>query len=101
MRIELLKVLKEKNTQTFCCVHFAPRDKEQEACHETATAKADSFVKSDFLINKTPKVVSVGCVGLWKHNGFLSRLMEQKKTKHPLALWVEPRVTKFDKVPMF
>ena len=52
--------------------------------------------------NKTPKVVSVGCVGLWKHNGVLSRLMEQSKTKHPLALSrVEPRVTKFDKVPMF
>ena len=52
--------------------------------------------------NKTPKVVSVGCVGLWKHNGVLSRLMEQNKTKHPLALSrVEPRVTKFNKVPMF
>ena len=23
--------------------------------------------------NKTPKLVSVGCVGLWKHNGVLSR----------------------------
>ena len=22
--------------------------------------------------NKTPKVVSVGCVGLWKHNGVVS-----------------------------
>ena len=55
-----------------------------------------------FGCNKTPKVVSVGCVGLWKHNGVLSRLMEQNKTKHPLALSrVEPRVTKFDKVPMF
>ena len=54
------------------------------------------------LKNKTPKVVSVGCIGLWKHNGVVSRLMEQNKTKHPLALSrVEPRVTKFDKVPMF
>ena len=35
-----------------------------------------------------------------KHCSF--RLMEQNKTKHPLALSrVEPRVTKFDKVPMF
>ena len=52
--------------------------------------------------NKTPKVVSVGCVGLWKHNGVLSRLMEQNKTKQLLALSsVDPRVTKFDKVPMF
>ena len=52
--------------------------------------------------NKTPKVVCVGCVGLWKHNGVLSRLMAQNKTKHPLALSrVEPKVTKFDKVPMF
>ena len=35
-----------------------------------------------------------------KHCSF--RLMEQNKTKHPLPLSrVEPRVTKFDKVPMF
>ena len=35
-----------------------------------------------------------------KHCSF--RLMEQNKTKHLLALSrVEPRVTKFDKVPMF
>ena len=41
------------------------------------------------------------CVDLWKHDGVLSRLMAQNKTKHPLALSrVEPRVTKFDKVPM-
>ena len=58
--------------------------------------------KTHIIQNKTAKVVSVGCVGLWKHNGVLSRLMEQNKTKHPLALSrVEPRVTKFDKVPMF
>ena len=51
------------------------------------------------MINKTPKVVSVGYVGLWKHNGVLSRLMEQNKTKHPLTLSrVEPRVTKFDRL---
>ena len=24
------------------------------------------------IFNKTPKVVSVGCVGLWKHNDVLS-----------------------------
>ena len=35
-----------------------------------------------------------------KHSSF--RLMEQNKTKHPLALSrVESRVAKFDKVPMF
>ena len=57
---------------------------------------------SEAYYNKTPKVVSVGCVGLWKHNGVLSRLMEQNKTKHLLALSrIEPRVTKFDKVRMF
>ena len=55
----------------------------------------------NIYMNKTPKVVSVGCIGLWKHNGVLSRLMEQNKTKHLLALSrVERRVTKFDKVPM-
>ena len=26
----------------------------------------------DPKVNKTPKVVSVGCVGLWKNNGVLS-----------------------------
>ena len=37
----------------------------------------------------------------YKHCSF--RLMEQNKTKNPLALIsrVEPRVTKFHKVPMF
>ena len=35
-----------------------------------------------------------------KHCSF--RLMGQNKAKHPLALSrIEPRVTKFDKVPMF
>ena len=67
--------------------------------------KSGTFLRSratNLNYNKTPKVVSVGCVGLWKNNGVLSRLMEQNRTKHPLALSrVEPRVTKFDKVPMF
>ena len=26
------------------------------------------------FLNKTPKVVSVGCIGLWKHNSVLSDL---------------------------
>ena len=29
---------------------------------------------SEAYYNKTPKVVSVGCVGLWKHHGVLSEL---------------------------
>ena len=30
-------------------------------------------LRQETITNKTPKVVSVGCVGLWKHNGVLSR----------------------------
>ena len=30
--------------------------------------------------NKTPKVVSVGCVGLWKHNGGLSEFAKIRET---------------------
>ena len=30
--------------------------------------------------NKTPKVVSVGCVGLWKHNGVLSEAGKVRET---------------------
>ena len=72
-------------------------------CRNNARDKYEcKHFRVKYECNKTPKVVSVGCVGLWKHNGVLSRLMEQNKTKHPLALSrVEPRVTKFDKVPMF
>ena len=32
------------------------------------------------IFNKTPKVVSVGCVGLWKHNGVLSEFGKIRKT---------------------
>ena len=58
----------------------------------TTTHNLLTFNISEISSNKTPKVVSVGCVGLWKHNGVLSRSIEQTKTKHPLALSrVEPR----------
>ena len=30
--------------------------------------------------NKTPKVVSVGCVGLWKHNSVLSEFKKIRET---------------------
>ena len=32
--------------------------------------------------NKTPKVVSVGCVGLWKHNGALSEFGKTGETEN-------------------
>ena len=41
------------------------------------------------LINKTPKVVSVGCVGLWKHNGVLSefgKIREIGKMCHVMSI---------------
>ena len=39
--------------------------------------------------NKTPKVVSVGCVGLWKHNGVLSefgKIRETGKICHVMSI---------------
>ena len=38
------------------------------------------FLRLYILLNKTPKVVSVGCVGLWKHNGLLSEFGKIKET---------------------
>ena len=37
-------------------------------------------VRDVFNINKTPKVVSVGCVGLWKHNSVLSEFKNIRET---------------------
>ena len=42
-----------------------------------------------FTDNKTPKVVSVGCVGLWKHNGILSefgKIRETGKMCHVMSI---------------
>ena len=39
--------------------------------------------------NKTPKVVSVGCVDLWKHNGVLSefgKIRETGKMSHVMSI---------------
>ena len=35
---------------------------------------------TEVLIDKTPKVVSVGCVGLWKHNSILSDFKNIRET---------------------
>ena len=43
----------------------------------------------DFTKNKTPKVVSVGCVGLWKHNGVLTefgQIRETEKMCHVMSI---------------
>ena len=40
-------------------------------------------------MNKTPKVVSVGCVGLWKHNSVLSefgKIRETGKMCHVMSI---------------
>ena len=40
-------------------------------------------------MNKTPKVVCVGCVGLWKHNGVLSefgKIRETGKMCHVISI---------------
>ena len=42
--------------------------------------------QSEFLLNKTPKVVSVGSVGLWKHNGVLSEFGEIRETERCVML---------------
>ena len=55
------------------------------------------YKDTSYLGNKLPQVT------FSKRNKHCSfRLMEQNKTKLPLALSrVEPGITKFDKVPMF
>ena len=37
-------------------------------------------------LNKTPKVVSVGCVGLWKNNGVLSEFGKLGKPERCVML---------------
>ena len=37
-------------------------------------------------LNKTPKVVSVGCVGLWKHSGVLSDFGKIRKPERCVVL---------------
>ena len=40
-------------------------------------------------VNKTPKVVPVGCIGLWKHNGVLSefgKIRKIRKMCHVMSL---------------
>ena len=49
---------------------------------------ANIYSNSDLCYNKTPKVVSVGCVGPWKHNGVLSefgKIRETGKTCHVMS----------------
>lgn len=53
------------------------------------------YKDTSYLGTKLPQVTFSN-----KHCSF--RLMEQNKTRHPLALSrVEPRITKFDRVSMF
>ena len=35
---------------------------------------------SCYITNKTPKVVSEGCIGLWEHNGVLSEFGKIRET---------------------
>ena len=49
----------------------------------------DKIVTEKYELNKTPKVVSVGCVGLWKHNGVLSefgKIRETGKMCHVMSI---------------
>ena len=53
----------------------------------TQVFRVDIFVS--LIFNKTPKVVSVGCVGLWKHNGVLSefgKIRETGKMSHVMSI---------------
>ena len=46
-------------------------------------------MEGKILLNKTPKVVSVGCVVLWKHNGVLSefgKIRETGKMCHVMSI---------------
>ena len=52
-------------------------------CFLLITAKLQYYpFLTIFLITtrRTPKVVSVGCVGLWKHNGVLSEFGKIRET---------------------
>ena len=47
------------------------------------------FVLTPITGNKTPKVVSVGCVDLWNHNGVLSefgKIRETGKMCHVMSI---------------
>ena len=46
--------------------------------------KAEST--QNFTEDKTPKVVSVGCVGLWKHNDVLSEFGKIRKPERCVML---------------
>ena len=55
---------------------------------KTACIRSDTVI-SDLIFNKTPKVVSVGCVGLWKHNGVPSefgKIRETGKMCHVMSI---------------
>ena len=61
--------------------------------HATIVAIRKSSLKKVSIINfdpnKTPKVVSVGCIGLWKHNGVLSefgKIRETGKMCHVMSI---------------
>ena len=47
-----------------------------ERSRQKLIIQENAFVKK----NKTPKVVSVGCAGLWKHNGVLSEFGKSRET---------------------
>ena len=59
--------------QTYC---FLPFSSPSPACESTN-------------LNKTPKLVSLRCVGLWKHNGVLSefgKIRENGKMCHVMSI---------------
>ena len=55
--------------------------------NDRRTAETPSVVEQNLYKYKTPKVVSVGCVGLWKNNGVLSEFGKLGKPGRCVMLW--------------
>ena len=56
---------------------------------QTASVNVICVHLRDVCVNKTPKVVSVGCVGLWKNNGVLyefGKIRETGKMCHVMSI---------------
>ena len=79
-----------RKKRTFTCGTNAGNPERASRVAKQNAGFASSCLLADSAINKTPKVVSVGCVGLWKHNGVLSEfgklIRETGKMCHVMSI---------------
>ena len=84
--ISLTSFIAIRNT----CLCFRVQSSALVASFHSLLGKQPGFTRvSKFKINKTPKVVSVECVGLWKHNGVQSefgKIRETGKMCHVMSI---------------